>query len=97
MTRFEMEIRIFFSVLWEISREWIFNFDFFALRNHQVMDSIDFSVKDEAIKQIQHYSLVNIATLPLAYDTTCIYAINIIIVFDRFVIILMCGLLLIAV
>jgi hypothetical protein len=54
-------------------------------------------VEDEAIKQIQHYSLVNIATLPLAYDTPRIYAIDIIIVFNRFVIILMCGLLLIAV
>lgn len=45
----------------------------------------------------KHYSLVDIATLPLAYDTTCIYAIDIIIVFDRFVVVLVRGLLLIAV
>lgn len=43
------------------------------------------------------YSLVNIATLSLAYDTTCIYSIDIIIILDRFVVILVCGLLLIAV
>jgi hypothetical protein len=46
---------------------------------------------------MKHYSLVNIATLSFAYDTARIYAINVIILFNRFVVILMCGLLLIAV
>jgi hypothetical protein len=48
-------------------------------------------------KSRQHYSLVNIAALPLANDTTSIYSVDIIIVFNRLVVILVRGLLLIAV
>lgn len=48
-------------------------------------------------ESIKHYSLVNIAALPFTYDTSGIYAINVFVVFDRLVVVLVRGLLLIAV